>query len=76
MGIFEKIKNGLRKSREGISGRIQKMLASFRSIDEELFEELEELLILGDVGVNTTERICERLLVNDGASRGVYNKGG
>lgn len=61
MGIFEKIKNGLRKSREGISSRIQKMLASFRSIDEDLFEELEELLILGDVGVNTTERICERL---------------
>ncbi len=61
MGLFEKIKNGLRKSREGISSRIQKMLASFRSIDEDLFDELEELLILGDVGVNTTERICERL---------------
>ncbi len=61
MGLFEKIRNGLRKSREGISSRIQKMLASFRSIDEDLFDELEELLILGDVGVNTTERICERL---------------
>ena len=47
MGLFEKIRNGLRKSREGISSRIQKMLASFRSIDEDLFEELEELLILG-----------------------------
>ncbi|MBQ4257636.1 MAG: signal recognition particle-docking protein FtsY [Clostridia bacterium] len=61
MGLFEKIRNGLRKSREGISSRIQKMLASFRSIDEDLFEELEELLILGDVGVNTTQRICEQL---------------
>ena len=61
MGLFDKIKNGLKKSRDNISGKINQMLSSFRTIDEELFEELEELLILGDVGVNTTGRICEEL---------------
>jgi len=61
MGFFEKIKEGLRKTREGISGQISTLLKSFRTIDEELFEELEELLVLGDVGVNTAGRICEEL---------------
>ena len=61
MGLFDKIKNGLKKSRDNISGKINQMLSSFRTIDEDLFEELEELLILGDVGVNTTGRICEEL---------------
>jgi len=61
MGLFDKIKNGLKKSRDNISGKINEMLSNFRTIDEDLFEELEELLILGDVGVNTTGRICEEL---------------
>ena len=61
MGLFDKFKNGLKKTRDSISGRINTMLASFRSIDEELFEELEELLILGDVGASTSARICEEL---------------
>ena len=61
MGFFDKIKQGLRKTRDSISGQISAMLKSFQSIDEELFEELEELLVLGDVGVNTAGRICEEL---------------
>jgi len=61
MGFFEKIKNGLKKTRDSISGQISSMLSSFHTIDEELFEELEELLVLGDVGVNTAGRICEAL---------------
>ena len=46
MGIFAKIKAGLKKTRESISSSIESMLHSFTSIDEELFEELEELLIM------------------------------
>lgn len=61
MGLFSKIKEGLKKTRENISGQIEVMLNSFTKIDEELFEELEELLIMGDVGMPTAERICEEL---------------
>ncbi len=61
MGFFNKIKEGLRKTRENISGSIETMLHSFTKIDEELFEELEELLVMGDVGIHTAERICEEL---------------
>ena len=63
MGFFDKIKEGLRKTRENISGSIETMLNSFTKIDEELFEELEELLVMGDVGMPTAERICEELRV-------------
>lgn len=59
MGLFAKIKEGLKKTRENVSTSIDKMLHSFQKIDEELFEELEEQLVLGDVGVPTAERICE-----------------
>ena len=60
MGIFDKIREGLRKTRDNISGQTQ-MVNSFTKIDEELFEELEELLVMGDVGVNTAGFICDRL---------------
>lgn len=63
MGFFDKIKDGLRKTRENISGSIESMLHSFTKIDEELFEELEELLVMGDVGVHTAGRICDELRV-------------
>ncbi|MDO4460140.1 MAG: signal recognition particle-docking protein FtsY [Clostridia bacterium] len=61
MGFFDKIKQGLKKTRESISHSINTMLHSFTKIDEELFEELEELLIMGDVGMLTAERICDEL---------------
>lgn len=61
MGFFNKIKQGLKKTRESISGSIGSMLNSFTKIDEELFEELEELLIMGDVGMLTAEKICAAL---------------
>lgn len=61
MGFFDKIKQGLRKTRENVSGQIQQMLNAFTKIDEELFEELEELLVMGDVGVTSAEHICEAL---------------
>ena len=61
MGFFKKIKEGLKKTRDNIVGQIDSMLKSFTKIDEELFEELEELLVMGDVGVSTAEKICAEL---------------
>ncbi len=61
MGFFSKIKDGLKKTREGFVGQINSMLKSFTKIDDELFEELEELLVMADVGVHTAQNICEQL---------------
>lgn len=61
MGIFEKIRQGLKKTRDSISGQIAQMVNSFTRIDEELFEELEELLVMGDVGMDTAEFITGEL---------------
>ena len=61
MGFFSKIKEGLKKTRDNFVGQINTMLKSFKKIDEELFEELEELLVMADVGVHTAENICEQL---------------
>lgn len=61
MGLFNKIKNGLKKTRDAVVNQIDSMLKSFTKIDEELFEELEELLVMGDVGVNTATKITEEL---------------
>ena len=61
MGLFKKIKDGLKKTRESVVNKIDSMLKSFTKIDEELFEELEELLIMGDVGVNTATKITDEL---------------
>ena len=61
MGFFEKLKNGLRKTKESMMGRIERLLHAFTKIDEDLFEELEETLILSDIGVNTSVKICDRV---------------
>ncbi|CAB1246456.1 MAG: signal recognition particle-docking protein FtsY [Oscillospiraceae bacterium] len=61
MGFFDKIKAGLKKTRDSMSHNVMNMLHSFTKIDEDLFEELEELLVMGDVGVETSQRICDKL---------------
>ncbi|MEE1076201.1 MAG: signal recognition particle-docking protein FtsY [Acutalibacteraceae bacterium] len=61
MGFFDKIKKGLKKTRDAVVNQIDGMLKSFTKIDEELFEELEELLIMGDVGMNTATKITTEL---------------
>ena len=61
MGLCSKIKEGLKKTRKAVMGQIDSMLNSFKTIDEELFEELEELLVMGDVGVATANKICGEL---------------
>ena len=61
MGFFSKIGAGLKKTRDNLRNSMNAMLRSFTKIDEELFEELEEILIMGDVGAPTSARICEEL---------------
>ena len=61
MGFFAKLKNGLRKTKESMMGRIERLLHAFTKIDEDLFEELEETLILSDIGVNTSVKICDKV---------------
>ena len=61
MGLFSKIGAGLRKTRESLLGTVNSLLHSFTRIDEELFEELEEILVTGDVGVATAQTICNDL---------------
>lgn len=61
MGFFKKIAEGLKKTRDTIVGSFDQMVKSFTKIDEEFFEELEEILIMGDVGATTSQHICEEL---------------
>lgn len=61
MGIFSKLKETLSKTRESISSKVEGVLKAFGKVDEELFEELEEVLITADLGVNTSMEIIERL---------------
>ena len=61
LGIFKKINFGLRKTRKNVSGAIDNVLDSYTSIDQELFDELEEALVMGDVGVTTASEITLRL---------------
>ncbi len=61
MGFFDKLKEGLQKTRKSITEKIDQVLVSFGKVDEELFEELEEILITSDIGIDTTMRIIEEL---------------
>ena len=61
MAFLDKLKAGLKKTKNAIFGQIDNVLKAFVKVDEELLEELEELLITSDVGVNATEEIIERL---------------
>lgn len=51
MGIIAKIAAGLKKTKDNFLGRLKKIFNSFTKIDEELFEELEEAMIMSDIGV-------------------------
>lgn len=61
MGFFDRLKEGLQNTRKGITDRIDQVLVSFGRIDDELFDELEEILIVSDVGVETTMRVIGEL---------------
>ena len=61
MGFFEKIIAGLKKTRDSLMGRLEDLAAGFTKVDEDFFDELEETLIMGDVGANVTMRIMDEL---------------
>lgn len=61
VNLFDRLKQGLTKAKQGITDRIDDVLKSYTKVDEELLEELEEILITADVGVNTTMDIVEQL---------------
>lgn len=72
MGFFEKLKSGLAKTKNALFGRVDELLKTFVRIDEDFLEELEELLITADVGVDTTTEILDILRdhIRDGRIKG------
>lgn len=61
MGFFDKIKEGLARTKKNMAAQLNGIFASFTGANEDFFEELEEMLILADIGVETTEKAVERL---------------
>ncbi len=61
MGFFDKLKNGLSKTKESLDDKMNDVFSTFRKVDEELLEELEDVLIMSDVGANTSVQIIENL---------------
>ncbi|MGN1346485.1 MAG: signal recognition particle-docking protein FtsY [Eubacteriales bacterium] len=61
MGFFDKLKQGLAKTKNAVFGQVNEVVKSFRKVDEELLEELEEIMICADMGTSTTEKIIEEL---------------
>ena len=64
MGFFDKLKNGLTKTRESIAKQVNNVFSVFIKVDDELFENLEEALIMADIGVETSTYIIEKLRDN------------
>ena len=61
VSLFDRLKQGLTKAKQGITDRVDEVLKAYTKVDEELLEDLEEVLITADVGVNTTMDIIEKL---------------
>ena len=61
MGFFDRLKQGLLKTKSALKGKVDALFKKFARVDEDLFDELEELLISADIGVNTTEEILDEL---------------
>lgn len=61
MGFLDKLKAGLAKTKDAVFGQVNEVVKNFRKVDEELLEELEEIMIMADMGMTTTEKIIEEL---------------
>ena len=61
MGFFEKLKTGLNKTKQSINEKINDVFSNFRKVDEDLLEELEEILIMSDIGIETSTKIIDKL---------------
>ena len=60
-GFFKRLVNGLAKTRENIVSGIDSIFSGFSSIDDDFYEEIEEILIMGDIGINATTSIIQKL---------------
>ena len=60
-GFLNKLKEGLDKTRKGITDKIDDLFNNYGEIDDDLFDELEEILVVADVGMATTHKLIERL---------------
>ena len=61
MGFFDKLKNGLNKTKKSFDEKINNVFSNFRKVDEEFLDELEEVLIMSDIGVETSTKIIDSL---------------
>ena len=61
MGFFEKLKNSLTKTKESFDEKINNVFSTFRKVDEDFLEELEEILIMSDIGMTTSVEIVDNL---------------
>jgi len=61
MGFFDRLKEGLRKTKESVFGQVNDIFKHFVKVDEDMLEELEDILVASDVGINVTESIIEQL---------------
>ena len=61
MGLFDKIKNGMKRTREAFSGRMDELVENYKELDDDFYEDLTDILIMADVGMTTTELAVNRL---------------
>ena len=69
MGFFDKLKQGLNKTKTSIDDKINNVFSNFRKVDEDLLEELEEALIMSDIGMETSVQIIDNLRTRDKKER-------
>ena len=61
MGFFDKLKSGLSKTKESLNNKVNIVISNFRKVDEDFLEELEEVLIMSDIGMDTSVKIVDKL---------------
>ncbi len=61
MGLFDKIKSGLKKTRDVLTGRMDDLVGSYKELDDEFYEELSDILVMSDIGMETTQLAVNRL---------------
>ena len=59
MGFFDRLKQGLKRTRDSLTGRIEQLILGYADIDDEFLDELQDALIMADVGLSTTEKLME-----------------
>ena len=61
VGFFKRLVNGLTKTRDSIVAGIDSIFSGYSNIDDDFYEEIEEILVMGDIGINTTTKIIDHL---------------